>query len=60
MKIAKNESEAYKLANEFIEKLVKSGISDAFIDTGCYKGGIYDCLFILHPKTGVALFEIAY
>lgn len=57
MKIAKNENEAIDLA---LNALEKSALKEARIDEGSYKGGLYDCYFILHPQTGEEIFSIAF
>ena len=56
MKILKNESEALKAA----EMALQNCPNGAFIDVGSYKGGMYDCFFILDPFTGEELFSVAY
>lgn len=57
MKIANSETEAIKLVLNAFEEI---GIKGATIDEGSYKGGLYDCYYILHPSTGIELFAIAY
>jgi hypothetical protein len=57
MKIAKTELQAIELSLKAIEQIK---LPDARIDEGVYKGGLYDCYFILDPNSGEELFAIAY
>jgi hypothetical protein len=56
MKIYNNFDQCQAAAQDAL----KTAPEGAFIDTGSYKGGMYDCLFILHPLTGETIFEGAY
>lgn len=57
MKIAISKLEASKEAENALAIIRLEG---AFIDEGSYKGGLYDCYYILCPLTGEELFSIAY
>jgi hypothetical protein len=50
----------YKECLAAAQLVLTSAPQGSFIDEGSYKGGRYDCMFILHPLTGKALFEGAY
>jgi hypothetical protein len=56
MKIYKSESECRVAA----EKAMMNAPKGSFIDNGSYKGGLYDCIFILHPENGSTIFEGAF
>lgn len=57
MKIVTSELEAIDKA---LKALANINVPGARIDQGSYKGGLYDCYYIIHPLTGNELFAIAY
>ena len=57
MKIYKSKEVAMQEALAFCEA---NKISTDRIDEGSYKGGRYDCLFILSETSGKPIFEAAY
>jgi hypothetical protein len=57
MKIYKNEEECRSEAEAFCEA---NKIDKDRIEEGSYKGGLYDCLFILSETNGKPIFEGAY
>lgn len=56
MKIYSSKEECMKAA----EVALAFSPAGAFIDSGIYKGGKFECLFILHPMTGKTIFEGAF